>query len=396
MRRIMLVVLAGLAMAAGVVGAAQPVVAQDGAVIDDAVIALASNGSSWVRVGLGVPVEVVADEEGNLRLPNLSVANYAVLDAVTREEVTAGSLNWNVPGAPAELASGSWSATDGHLDLLCRGDERIVVSAPGYAPTAEQITVDGRRHTLLLHPQEALTIKLEPPLEARLWLARQERVNVTNLFFSVADRHHIDADGLIEINSLDRGVAYVGVLLAQGKVPIQTYFRELPQHLELQLDDGLAVSGLVRDEEGNPLSGARVEALGEMAEIDGFRYTQVGKTSGEGSFRLTGLLPGTVRIRACAAGRACAEAKVEIDEETVVEPVVLDLAPGRDIVLVVQNEVGDRIAKAMVYFNDRTHYTDRKGRLRIHGVTSRETIPVKIFSRGLACGRVVSPPTESE
>ncbi len=382
MRFKLLVIFAGLAMAAGVAGAAQSVVGQDGAVIDDAVIALAANGSSWVRVGLGAPVEVVADEEGILRLPNLAVAIYSVLDAVTREEITAGSLSWQVPGAPAELASGSWSTTDGRLDLLCRGDERIVVSAPGYAPTAEQITVDGRRHTLLLHPQEALTITLEPPLEARLWLAREERVNVTNFFFSVAEKHHIDTDGLIEIKNLDRSAAYVGVVLAQGKVPVQTYFRELPQRLELQLDDGLAVSGMVRDDEGNPLSGARVEALGEMAEIDGFRYTPVGKTSGEGLFRLTGLLPGTVRVRACAAGRACAEAKVEIDEETVVEPVVLDLAAGRDIVLVVQNEVGDRIAKAMVYFNDRTHYTDRKGRLRIQGVTSRETIPVKIFSRG--------------
>jgi protocatechuate 3,4-dioxygenase beta subunit len=382
MRRITLAIFAGLAMAAGVVGAAQPVVAQDGAVIDDAVIALAGNGSSWVRVGLGAPVEVVADEEGNLRLPNLAVANYAVLDAITREEVTAGTLSWQVPGAPAELASGSWSATDGRLDLLCRGDERIVVSAPGYAPTAEQITVDGRRHTLLLHPQEALTIKLEPPLEARLWLAREERVTVTTFFVDVAEKHDIGGDGMIEIDNLDRNATYVGVVFAQGKVPVQTYFRELPQRLELRLDDGLAVDGMVRDEAGNPLSGARVEALGEIAEIDGFRYTQAGKTSGEGSFRLTGLLPGTVRVRACAAGRACAEAEFEIGQETVAEPVVLDLAPGRDIVLVVQNEVGDRIAKAMVYFNDRTHYTDRKGRLRIQGVTSRETIPVKIFSSG--------------
>jgi len=380
MKRIMLVIFAGLAMAAGVAGATQSVVAQDGTVIDGAIVVLAGNRSTWVRVGLGAPVEVTTDENGNLRLPNLAVANYAVLNAVTRGEITAGSLSWQVPGAPAELASGSWSTTEGALDLMCRGDERIVVSAPGYGSTTEQITADGRRHTLLLHPQEALTIKLEPALEARLWLAREERVNVTNLFFSVAEKHQIGADGLIEINNLDRGAAYVGVVLAQGKIPVQTYFRELPQRIELQLDDGLAISGTIRDEEGNPLSGASVEALGEMAEIDGYRYTQVGKTSGEGSFRLTGLLPGTVRVRACAAGRACAETEIEINEEAVVEPVVLDLAPGRDIVLVVQNEVGDRIAKAMVYFNDRTHYTDPNGRLRIQGVTTRETIPVKIFS----------------
>ncbi len=382
MRRITLVVFAGLAMGAGVAGAGQNVVAQDGGVIENAVIARATDHSTWVRVGLGAPLEVIADEEGNLHLPGLAVASYAVLDAVTGDEVTAGSLQWQVPGAPADLASGSWTATDGRLDLPCRGNERVIVSAPGYAPTAEQITVDGRRHTLLLHPQGALTLELEPPLEARMWLAREERINVTNLFFSVAEKHRIGADGLLEVNNLDLDAAYVGVVFAQGKVPVQTYSRELPQHLELQLDDGLAVSGLVRDEEGSPLSGARVEALGEIAEIDGFRYTQVGATSDEGSFRLTGLLPGTVRIRACATGRACAEVKVEVNAEVVFEPVVLDLAPGRDIMLVVQNQVGDRIAKAMVYFNDRTHYTDVKGRLSLQGVTSRETIPIKIFGQG--------------
>jgi len=90
MRRTILVILAGLAMVAGVAGAGQTVVAQDGAVIDDAVIAQTGNGSTWVRIGLGAPLEVIADEEGNLRLPNLPVASYTVLDAVTREEIAAG------------------------------------------------------------------------------------------------------------------------------------------------------------------------------------------------------------------------------------------------------------------------------------------------------------------
>jgi len=181
MRRITLVIFAGLAMAAGVAGAGQKVIAQDGGVIDNAVIAQAADQSTWVRVGLGAPLEVIADEDGDLHLPGLVVASYAILDAVTGDEVTAGSLQWQVPGAPADLVSGSWTATGGRLDLPCRGNERVIVSAPGYAPTAEQITADERRHTLLLHPQGALTLELEPPLEARMWLAREERINVTNL-----------------------------------------------------------------------------------------------------------------------------------------------------------------------------------------------------------------------
>jgi len=49
MRRTILVILAGLAMVAGVAGAGQTVVAQDGTVIDDAVVAQTGNGSTWVR-----------------------------------------------------------------------------------------------------------------------------------------------------------------------------------------------------------------------------------------------------------------------------------------------------------------------------------------------------------
>ena len=61
MRRITLIVFAGLALGAGVVGAGQTVIAHDGGVIDNAVIAQAGDHSTWVRVGLGAPLEVVAD-----------------------------------------------------------------------------------------------------------------------------------------------------------------------------------------------------------------------------------------------------------------------------------------------------------------------------------------------
>ena len=64
------------------------------------------------------------------------------------------------------------------------------------------------------------------------------------------------------------------------------------------------------------------------------------------------------------------------------EPVTLELIPGRDILLVVENEIGERAAKAILYFNDRVYQTDGSGQLRVQGLMRRTTIPVKIFGSG--------------
>ena len=68
--------------------------------------------------------------------------------------------------------------------------------------------------------------------------------------------------------------------------------------------------------------------------------------------------------------------------EQLLEPVTLELIPGRDILLVVENQVGERAAKAILYFNDRVYQTDGNGQLRVQGLKRRTTIPVKIFGSG--------------
>ncbi len=382
MRRTLLVVFAGLVMAAGAAVAGPLVTAQDGTAVEDAVTVQTDNGATWVRVGAGAPLAVVPDDQGNLQLPELLTASYIVLDAISGEPVPAGSLRWQIAGAPKNLKKAPWRSTHGHLDFLCRGDERMVVAAPGYAPTAVLVSADGRRHSVLLQPQAKLTVALEPATEAMMWLARQDQVKVTNLFKNVADEHVIDAERVLEVRRLDQGASYVGIVVAQGHVPVMMNFQDLPQDLELQLEEGLGISGTVRDNEGNPLAGARVEAFGVITELDGFRYRQYATSTNDGSFGLTGFLPGTVRVRACAERYACSEAKIEMAADTITDAVVLDLASGRDILLTVENEIGDPVADAMVYFNDLLHLTDTNGELRIEGVTDRTTIPVKIFGRG--------------
>ncbi len=382
MKRTTVVIFAGLAMAVGIAAFGTEVAAPDGTALSDVLTVPAGDGTTWVRVGLGAPVAVAPNAENKLQLPELAMAGYLVQDAVSGEPIENGSLSWQVKGAPDELSNATWRHSGGLLDLECRGDERIIFSAPGYAPTADRVVADGRRHTVLLQPQGRITIELEPAIEAQMWLAREDQIDVLTLFTNVASKHEIAEDGVIDVGDLDLDASYVGVVVAQGMAPALTTFRELSKPMSVHLADGLGVTGLVLDDEGEPVAGAKIDILGEITELDSFRYSQRGTSSPEGAFALSGLLPGTVRVRACAEGRACAEVAVELSEGLVAEPVALELIPGRDILLVVENQIGERAAKAILYFNDRVYQTDGNGQLRVEGLTRRTTIPVKIFGSG--------------
>ncbi len=382
MKRSTIVIFAGLTMAVGIASFGAEVIAPDGTVLSDVRTAVAGDGSTWVRVGLGAPMAITPNAEGNLQLPGLTRAACLVQDAVSGEPIKEGSLSWQVAGAPEELTQASWHAENGFLDLPCRGGERVLVSVPGYASSPTRVAADGRRHTILLQPQAAATIKLEPATEARMWLAREDQIDVLTLFTNVASKHQIAKDGIIEVRDLDLAASYVGVVVAQGMAPAVTTFRDFSEPISVPLTEGQGVSGVVIDEDDQPVAGAKIDVLGEITELDSFRYSQLGTSAPDGSFALQGLLPGTVRVRACADGRACTEAGVELSEGSVVEPVTLRLIPGRDILLVVENEIGERAAKAILYFNDRVYQTDANGQLRVQGLPRRTTIPVKIFGSG--------------
>ena len=381
MKRSTLVIITGLAMAAGMAAAGPTVVGPDGAAIDDAAMAV-SAGRNWVRVGLGAPLAVEAGANGEIRLPELASASLTVLDALSGEPVTSGSLSWRIEGAPRELTEAAWSSADGTLDLPCRGDEQLAVAAPGYAPASLHAQTDGRRHAVVLTPRGELSLELQPAVEARLWLARQDRINATHLFSNVAERHDIAPQRAAEIRDLDREALYVGLIVAAGRAPVVGAFQGLPLSHTITLGEGFEIAGAVRDPDGQPLAGARVEAMGEIAELDNFRYRQLAATDDEGSFAVRGLREGTVRVRACADGRACAETSIEVSAAHAPPPVALELPPGRDLVMVVKNEINEPAAGATVYLLDRLHRTDERGRLEIEGLPTGATIPVTIFGHG--------------
>ena len=157
MKRSTIVIFAGLTMVVGIASFAAEATAPDGSVLSDVRTAVADDGTTWVRVGLGAPIAITPSAEGALQLPGLAQAAWLVQDGLSGEPVTDGSLSWKIAGAPDELTEVSWHAENGFLDLPCRGGERVLVSAPGYAPIPTRVAADGRRHTVLLQPRAAAT-----------------------------------------------------------------------------------------------------------------------------------------------------------------------------------------------------------------------------------------------
>ena len=144
MKRSTIVIFAGLAMAVGVAAFGTEVIAPDGTVLSDVRTVPARDGTTWVRIGLGAPVAVTPNAENQLQVPGLAQAGYLVQDAVSGEPIEEGSLSWQLAGVPEDLANATWRRSGGILDLACRGDERIIFSAPGYAHTTVRVTADGR------------------------------------------------------------------------------------------------------------------------------------------------------------------------------------------------------------------------------------------------------------
>ncbi|MGD8439841.1 MAG: carboxypeptidase-like regulatory domain-containing protein [Holophagae bacterium] len=375
---------ASVALAAVGVFAAPQVLGPDGRTVDRATV-ISGTGSTWVRQGAGVPVRVPDAGGAVLRLPELATARLLVLDAATGEPLTAGRLRWLGIDAPDTAAATRWMAPAGRLDLPCFGGESVSIGARGYRPTTITVDVEPRRHTVLLEPNGTLDLELRPPAAGRLWLARADDVTPFAPFRRAAQEHEIAADGTLLVRDLDAAAEYRGVVWVAGRAPVVGRIDALPRRLELTLSDGLAVSGVVHDRHGAPLAGADVVATGRIAELGDFRYRQKGRTDTEGRFTVGGLLAGEIEVEVCAVGRACAERAVALDVTAAPGAIRFELEPGHDLRLVVRDEYDRPAARAEVIDTGafRRFEADDTGAVVFRGVTSGDTIDLKIFADGL-------------
>jgi len=385
-----------LTLVATLAGAAPRVLGPDDRPLDRAAV-IADADAFWVRNGASLPVLLTPDADDQLRLPDLPVARLLVLDATTGRPVPTGRLRW--PGAeiPDSVSMVTWTANGGRLDLGCLGGEKVEFSADGYRPLTVTLEPQNRRTTILLEPHGDLEVVVQPPLAGRLWIAARDEISTLSPFHSAATQHEIGDDGSIVVHDLEAKTAYDGVLVVPGRVPVVGHIMGLPKRLQLRLDSGHAITGRVLDRRDAPLVRARVQAVGTLEDLGGFRYHQLGWTDAEGRYTVTGLLAGEITVKACARSHACAEATIAVEDGSV--PLAdFKLAPGHDLRLVIQNEYGRPAAGAIVIDTAayRKHETDDQGVLVFEGVEPGDELELEVFGAGLRPwqGRIDTDQTE--
>jgi len=157
---------------------------------------------------------------------------------------------------------------------------------------------------------------------------------------SQGQRHGTRSDdfGVYEIRDLSPGeatliISHPEYATHQEKLQITATTRaDRPFEIEpIDLVSGGSVQGLVVDEQGNPISGARVAAGAMPAFLPaGELPAGMVKSNAQGEFELLNLEPGNVTIEAQAVGKGRGRASVAVSEGQVARDVRIVMQPAAD------------------------------------------------------------------
>ena len=287
--------------------------------------------------GFGSGSMAITDEAGRFRIDQLEPGIYK-------------------PSATAEIGYGT-PMSSVHLGLSETSDEVLIELHPA-------VTVRGR--VLVSGDAEPCTdgwVELEEK-EVQRW-SRSDRT---------------DPDGSVELTGLLPGTYEVKVN-CDGYVSQEEYADVVVSDQPLndvvwEVDPGRAIRGRVVDATGEPVTEARVRARsvgGDPRAQRSFGWSR--ELEADGSFELTGLLPGSYEVKAepYDGHRIEVEQTVEVSADADTEDVVLELPAGGTIAGVVQDEKGQPLYGVQVRldargwgfgFGDATH-TDETGRFEI-------------------------------
>lgn len=357
-----------------------PVVWPDGSVVVDA--AVACEGDCWAAVPGTLPQLVVPGDVG-LVLQQQPTAQLLVLDDATGTPLTAGEVRWVDPVVPTDLAVFAWSAEDGRLDLAAPARTEIEISAPGYRPESLVLASGSGRQTVMLTPTCELEVVVEPAVEGTVFLAALGQISPFSPLAEVGASYKLVA-GRARLPDLETGRSLFGAVLPEGYAPA-TIAVEMPlsRRLEVKLEPGLRIAGLVHDTEDTPVPGARVTATGSIRDLDDLRYSQKATTDENGHYVVSGLLAGEIALETCAPKYACERTKVGLSSETVAEPQDCVLKPGFDLVVELVDQDEAPLPGVSVKVLGGIRESDDDGRLGVPGVSAGASLEVSARGGGV-------------
>jgi protocatechuate 3,4-dioxygenase beta subunit len=164
-----------------------------------------------------------------------------------------------------------------------------------------------------------------------------------------------EADGSYRVG-LDSGGTYDVTVQAGGRGGFRggsAVQLVVPDEEEVSLDVVLATSGIagsVTDADGEPLAGARVQALIDPTSGGTSTGSRVGSTDPAGSYVIEGLEPGIYNVTVTAAGFTSAERSgIEVGDSGLTSSVDFRLEPGRILRGRVVDPGGRGLGGAMVF-----------------------------------------------
>ena len=204
---------------------------------------------------------------------------------------------------PNLQGAGGESGDDGAfaLENLAAGEANLVVTAKGYEPWAQAITVPGDELKVHLTSGAVIQGTVEGPsgpvpgasVVALIEASRGQTVGART-----------DAHGAFELRGLIAGRVRV-VVNANGFIPYEARSVEVvggaPTPLSIHLNPGLSLSGTVVDDLGHPLAGAHVDANLQKRPARPFSAEAV-SAEATGAFAMSGLPAGLYRLSAFLEG----------------------------------------------------------------------------------------------